>query len=366
MPPREGIGFYVWNLSCHLVKQGHQVHIVTRGNAKTTAFEEIEGIKVWRPTFIPVYPYHVHFHSLFVNKLVKDLESQVDIFQLHSPLVRAINTIKPCLVTFHSLIAISSEIIKINSINNLLTKLQTPISTRLENDLAKKVNIICCVSRQAKENLLSRGFDPGRVKVLGNGVDTEVFYPSSNKDGDRYALTVGRLSSGKGLEDLLSCAEIITRDNIKFQFFIAGDGPLKKSLRSAIRKRKLEGNVRLLGHISDRTQLANLYRNATMYIHPSHHEGLPTAVLEAMACGCPVICTAVGGIPDVVKDGENGLLISPQNHEKMAIIVLRLLSDPVLSNKLSDEAFRTIQSRYTWKLVTQSYLNEYQHLLSYS
>src|SRR3990172_10192905 len=98
IPPREGIGFYAWNLARQLLMQGHQVQFITRGGPHSTIREEVEGIVLWRPTFLPLYPFHVQLHSLFVNALVRELDAQVDLYHLHTPLVGVPATKKPVLV----------------------------------------------------------------------------------------------------------------------------------------------------------------------------------------------------------------------------------------------------------------------------
>jgi len=84
-PPGEGIGFYVWHLARNLTQLGHGVQIITRGNVGPTRREVVEGIPVWWVRFWPTYPLHVHLHSLFVDKLVRQLEPEIDLFHLHSP-----------------------------------------------------------------------------------------------------------------------------------------------------------------------------------------------------------------------------------------------------------------------------------------
>src|SRR5688572_15189430 len=102
LPPQEGIGYYVWNLSRWLVQRGHSVRIITRGDLQGRPQLLTEGVEIWRPTFVPLYPWHVHLHSLFVNRLVARLESSVDVFHLHSPLPPIIKTRRPMLLTVHT------------------------------------------------------------------------------------------------------------------------------------------------------------------------------------------------------------------------------------------------------------------------
>jgi glycosyltransferase involved in cell wall biosynthesis len=122
--------------------------------------------------------------------------------------------------------------------------------------------------------------------------------------------------------------------------------------------------VTLLGHIADRAEMVRIYQGAAAYVHAAHYEGLPTVLLEAMACGRPVVATAVSGALDVLQDGYNGLLVSPRNPQQMADSIVRLLQDPALTERLGKAALATIQERYSWHVVSRSYLAQYEALLA--
>jgi glycosyltransferase involved in cell wall biosynthesis len=365
LPPQEGVGFYVWNLSRQLVRRGHQVQIITRGSARTTTREVIDGLTIWRPTFLPVFPLHVHLHSLFVNRLVKQLESHIDVFHLHSPLVRIPKTSRPCLLTIHSLMKTASAALKLDSLLSVLTKLQTPVSVMLEQELLQQVAHIGCVARQLAGELQAAGIDPAKISVFANGVDPDIFYPLAAPPRESaYALTVGRLSPGKGLEDLLPGVEAVIRQYPHLRFLIVGEGPLREKLEHEINRRKLHASIILVGHIADREELADLYRGAALYIHPSHYEGVPTALLEAMACGCPAIATDVGGVSNVLHDESNGLLVESRNPAQLTRATLRVLGDPELADRLGRSAAQTIATQYAWTNLGKKYLSCYQTLAS--
>jgi glycosyltransferase involved in cell wall biosynthesis len=364
-PPQEGVGFYVWNLSRYLTRLGHKVSLITRGHMGQTSREVVDNIIIWRPTFWPIYPFHVHLHSLFVNDLVKKLAPDIDLLHLHTPLVKWFNTTLPVLVTVHSPMKGGTGAVSANNLLGWLIKLQSPVSYSLEQQLFQCAQKLIAVASSGANELQLYGINPQQVGVLGNGVDTDVFYPSTSEP-DRlnpYFLTVGRLGPPKGLEDLVQCAEHVVRQFPNFRFLIAGAGPWEGRLRADIARRKLAGHVVLLGHISDRAKLAALYRGATAYVHPAHYEGLPTVLLEAMACGRPVVTTAVSGALDVVQHGRNGLLAPPRAPEQMAAAIIQLLQEPGLGKQLGLAACKTIEERYSWDVVGHSYLAQYETLL---
>ena len=366
LPPREGIGFYAWNLSKQLTRRGHQLHLITRGGPRPTTREQVEGITIWRPTFFPMHPLHVHFHSLFVNSLVKRLDSEIDLYHLHTPLVSVPPTLRPVFVTVHTALKADSKGISTKNIPGYLARLQVPVSILLEHALFKRADQLAAVARSVAGELSEYEVVPKSVLVLGNGADTGFFRPAKTQRPSDvpYFLTAGRLGLRKGLEDLLLCARIVIRQRPDVQFWIAGEGPLRGELERSITRLGLAGRVRLLGHIEERAELAALYQGALGYIHPAHYEGLPTVLLEAMACGCPAVATAVSGALDVIEDGVNGLLVPPRDPQGLAAAVVRLLGEPALAQRLGRAARRTIEERYSWEAVGSNYLAEYHRLVN--
>jgi glycosyltransferase involved in cell wall biosynthesis len=176
-----------------------------------------------------------------------------------------------------------------------------------------------------------------KVSLIMNSVDDSVFRPdelSRKQERDRYAcrsdefvlLFAGRLEEVKRVDkiiDSLACAN----NSFKMKLFIAGDGSLKKALEKRIREMNLTNRVFFLGYVAH-DELPKLYNMADAFILPSIMEGTPMVVLEALACGTPVIATAVGGIPDLVENGKNGLLLDSPTPKDIFRAVLRLTGNP--------------------------------------
>ena len=368
-PAREGMGFYVWNLSRSLQKYGHRVTILTRGSRGQKDHEVIEGIQVRRPFFLPLYPFHVHLHAVFVDRLLHQVRSEFDILHLHTPLIKQPHVPVPSLLTVHTPMKADTASIRVSSLYELLIKLQAPISYRLEKELFERAGGITVVANSIAAELKAYGIDPSTVAVMGNGVDTELFMPGRLVERHPagaslpYVLAVGRLAARKGFEDLVAAAELVLRSYPGVKFMIAGAGPLESRLADLIRTRGLDNKVILLGHIPGREALVDLYRRAAIFVHPAHYEGLPTVLLEAMACGCPVVSTAVSGALDVVENGVNGLLVPPRAPGLLAGTILRLLKEQGYPQSLGEAARRTIEERYSWSVVCQNYISQYEQLL---
>jgi glycosyltransferase involved in cell wall biosynthesis len=243
--------------------------------------------------------------------------------------------------------------------------LQSPFSYRVEKKLFHRADRIVATSRAIANELCSYQIDPKTVGILGNGVDTDEFYPDPNAGIEipPYIFASGRLIPGKGWEDLLKCARFVLQKIPQVRFLLAGSGYLEKSLKAEAERLDVSANVFWLGHVNDRVRLADLYRRASVFVNPSQYEGLSTSLLEAMACARPIVATSIGGTADLLRNGENALLVESQNPKTMAEGILQILARPDLGSRLGDGALETIRKDYSWRVVSQKYLAEYQRLL---
>ncbi|HYY56084.1 MAG TPA: glycosyltransferase family 4 protein [Pyrinomonadaceae bacterium] len=166
------------------------------------------------------------------------------------------------------------------------------------------------------------------------------------------ALGVGRLVPKKGFDVLVEACGILHRRNIEFEAVIVGPhGEHEAELRRRIRKLGLETHIQLTGPM-EQSRLYEEYRRASAFCLPCRvlesgdRDGIPNVLMEAMACGLPVITTAVSGIPEIVRHGLNGQLIPPDNAEALADALVSLERDPHLAENLSTQAQATVRERF--------------------
>jgi L-malate glycosyltransferase len=152
-------------------------------------------------------------------------------------------------------------------------------------------------------------------------------------DDEVLALTVANLRSEKGYDVLLEAARLSAAAGTPVRFVSVGRGPLEAELAAMVQDMGLEGRVTLLG---TRTDTARLMTGADIFVLPSHQEGLPVALMEAMSAGLPVVATIVGGVPDVVTDDVEGLLVPPHRPDLLAEAVARVARDGALRSRLAD------------------------------
>ncbi|MCD6576188.1 MAG: glycosyltransferase family 4 protein [Nanoarchaeota archaeon] len=219
--------------------------------------------------------------------------------------------------------------------------------------LNKSDNIIA-VSNYSKEILLRSGVSKSKIKVIYNGVNTTKV--SNHKYAQRKILFFGRLSKEKGIFTLLDAARVLTG----FTFYIVGKGPLYNRIKEYIKHKKIK-NVKLLGYLPY-SKLKKEILSAEMVVFPSLHEAFPIAILETMSYGKPVIATNVGGIPEMIKDGKNGILIKPNSVRSLTRAITKLHNDKKLRIKLSRNATNTVKKIFAWDTIIKKILNVYMGL----
>ncbi|MDT7688778.1 MAG: hypothetical protein QOE46_1537 [Acidobacteriota bacterium] len=165
-------------------------------------------------------------------------------------------------------------------------------------------------------------------------------------EGERIVLAVGRLSREKAHVDLVNALGRMhaTDPAINFRLVIVGEGPEQQAVERAAREQGVNERVVFAGHVSD---VRPFYALADVMVLPSHSEGSPNVLLEAMAAGVPVVATKVGGVPEIVEDEESALLVAPRDHIAMAEAVARLINGAPLAKRLASKARALVAAHYT-------------------
>jgi glycosyltransferase involved in cell wall biosynthesis len=219
--------------------------------------------------------------------------------------------------------------------------------------LARKV---AAVSREIFERI--RTIVPGKAVYAPNGIDTAALRARITKGRDlraelaipadgTLAVAVGRLSVEKAHVTLLEAAARVPRLFVA----IAGGGPLEAELRARAAQLGLEGRLRLLGQRDD---VADLYACADIFVHPSLREGLPLAILEAAACGAPIVASAVGEIPEVLEGCAVGL-VPPGDPVALADALARATFDPAAARAAGARARERVDRNYSAEAMAERY-----------
>lgn len=212
-------------------------------------------------------------------------------------------------------------------------------------------------------NAAALGLPAQRLHLLRNVVDTTQFYPDLSKQAAPTAaltarpvrvLALGRLRPEKRLDRLLRViakvkaqvqAQVQAQTPLSFKVSIAGDGPLEAELTAQAQQLGLlPDTVEFCGAVREPREL---YQTADIFMLTSDREGTPNAVLEAQACGLPVVATRVGDLPELVSEGLTGLLAAPEDETALATALQRLLSDPALRTTMGQRARAAVVANYS-------------------
>jgi glycosyltransferase involved in cell wall biosynthesis len=226
---------------------------------------------------------------------------------------------------------------------------------------------LVAVSRALKETLGSAGIPADRVAVIPNGVDASVFRP-----GDRAAardalgigadqtvlFSAGTLVREKGIEHLIAgLGRLAHRPEL--HLYVAGAGPHRASLEALADREGLGGRVTFLGHL-DLAGMVRWYQAADLLVFASLREGCPNAVMEALACGLPVVSSRVGAVPDLAEHGRDGLLFAPGSADAFAGAL-----EEALSRAWDRAAIAERGSRRSWDRVAEEYCEVFERTLGH-
>jgi glycosyltransferase involved in cell wall biosynthesis len=235
--------------------------------------------------------------------------------------------------------------------------LSTPVAATAVSRLlyTRLTDHVVTTGEAIREELIRRnGFPPDRISSVVTGIDPAALAPGRppavvraecGLPTDRPVIgMVSTIRSWKGHLDLLDALTLLRRSR-DVRALIVGDGPSAPVVRARVAALHLEGAVIFTGQ---RQEVAELMRAMDVVAQPSYaNEGVPQAVLQAMALGRPVVGSALGGIPEVVRDGETGLLVPPRDAERLAAALARVLDDPDAAAARAARAEALVRGRYT-------------------
>lgn len=224
-----------------------------------------------------------------------------------------------------------------------------------ERFLAGLSDRIITVSGELGREIADRKIaSPEKLVTIYNGIAPERFNKPPDREylqkatgipaGKKIVGTVSRLAPQKGVGDFIKAAARLAGETKDTVFLVAGDGPLRSDLERKAAEMNLAGKIFFTG---ERQDIQMILPCLDVFVLASVTEGMPLTVLEALAAGRPVVATRVGGIPEAVSDGVNGLLVSPGDAQGMAAAILRLLEDPGASRKMGEEGRKRVAGDFT-------------------
>ena len=243
---------------------------------------------------------------------------------------------------------------------------------RLDKWSLPKAYRVVTVCRPFAAHLAKNGVRKDKITILHNAAQPFAAPPVEEvqrtwrklgiADDEAVILAVGRLSEEKGHADLIRAAAILsgTPGLPRFRVVILGDGPEREPMLQLAAKLGVTQRIKLSGFQRD---TAPYYAMATLVAVPSHSEGSPNVVLEAMAAGLPIVANQVGGVPEILDEGATGLMVMPRNPTAMAYAIQRILTDEELRGRLGASARARAEESYTPAEYRRALAEFYQEIL---
>lgn len=257
-------------------------------------------------------------------------------------------------------------------VGDLVSVAQSSLAGRVTLNLLRNSDAYYQIlSRRSYSYLTSHGFRADHLVDIPNGIDIAQFHPDPQRrphpeNPARDIVCVARLQYAKGIDVLLHAwgrmmhAFSEQDTSLKPRLLLVGEGPLRAKLERITAELGIQDSVEFLGL---RRDVVELLQQAWGFVLPSRWEGMPNALIEAMACGLPCIATRVSGSEDIITDGRNGLLVEPENPIEMAEALKRVIEDKSLAQQLAREGHKTVVREYQLAVVVDRCLALYRRLL---
>lgn len=355
-----GLENYVLRLTKSLEEVGHEITIYTTDLSIRDTNKRAENAWYCKTNFAIL-------RNPISAGLVKKLKnSNEDIYHLHSPwymtsfLASKALRKKPKVMTVHS-----AEIV----INDVKTRILNKIYHPFAESVLKDMDVLMVQGQIERKRLLSHFDLPfERVKIVPNGIEIDKFNKREDYNGflEKYGLRedsfkilyVSRLVEAKNQRKLISAITKYMKDkDIEAIFIGEGDPSYISRLKSIADER-----IHILGEVSFEDLVA-AYHSADLFVFLGTWEGMPTVIMEAMLSGLPILTTPVGGIPDIVTEGENGLFVKVPVDEQDLVNVIRYFINEADLNKMSKANIEKVKTQYNWDIVANKILDVYNEVL---
>ena len=334
-----GITSYCMTLATGMKKKGHSIFIASSGGQLLGKFtdEGFQYIPIPIDTKKEVGPKILACAFKLLSAVRKN---NIDIVHTHSRTTQVVG----CLVSR------KTGVLHVTTWHGFFKK---RLFRRLFPCWADKV---IAISEPVKEHLISDfKVDEARVRVIHNGIDVVRFQPNRTREevaiktefglrGGPVIGIVGRLSDVKGHSYLIEAMRTIAGAFPHAQLLIVGEGKMQKELVNLVTRMGIEKNVFFVHSVLNTARVLSIM---DVFVMPSLKEGLGLALMEAMASGLAVVGSDIGGIKSLIRNGENGFLVKPQDSAALSCAIMELLKDPQMRQRFGSEARKSIQENFS-------------------
>lgn len=342
-----GIGIHAHEMSEKQVSLGHDVTVYTLVNKNEKRnprvnYRIIKKQKLFSFLGNSISP--LLFFDLF------RMRNDFDIIHAHSHLFFSTNICaiirkmgsSPLIITNHGIMSVSAP----NWFNRIYIKI-------IGKWTLNAADAVLCYTKEEKKKLInSLHIDEKKIFIIPNGVNLDIFYPDpvEKVNRDPTLLWIGRLVKGKGVHFLIQATSLIIRKIPNIRLIIVGEGPEKGKIKKIIKYLNLKDSVSIVDYI-DYQNLPAIYRKTDIFILPSMNEGVPKTVLEAMACGKPIVISEFSHLRELICD--SGLMFPKGDIYALADAIVKLIKNETLRKELGKNARNKIIQNYSWDNTVQ-------------
>jgi glycosyltransferase involved in cell wall biosynthesis len=226
-------------------------------------------------------------------------------------------------------------------------------------EIFENSRFVICVSKDMERKVQILTNNTANTFAFYSGVDIRKFFPSQDtrrdvrkamgyQDDDRMVLFVGRLSAAKGVYELLDAFARLNRETANIKLLLIGAADNGRRINETIQDCSLQDKARWIGAV-DHTDIARYMNAADFFVLPSWNEGLPNVIMEACACKVPVLASNVGGIPEIITDGETGYLFEPRNIGELTSKLQTMIADPEAVARVAESAYARVLSTFNYQ-----------------
>jgi glycosyltransferase involved in cell wall biosynthesis len=352
-----GAGNASANIARHLVAQGHDVLVLTVRHASLPHEETWQGVRIVRIPALRKYLdrsgllEQVSFilaGSLWAGRVLKTFPAQVVLAFFGVPagpvvwLIRKLHGI-PYMVSMRGGDVPGFRPYDFGTYHRLVA----PFLRRVWREAGS------LVANSAGLRALAVKFEPtARIDLIPNGVDPEAFVPAGREWSPPRLLSVGRLVYQKGFD--LAAHALANLKHLDWEWVIAGDGSFRPEMEKLVRELGITDRVKFAGWRS-KPELTECYNQANLFVFPSRHEGMPNAVLEAMASGLPVIASRIAGNEELVIPDETGLLFPDGSVADLQAALAELIPDAARRMEMGQAGRARVAESYSWAGAAEMY-----------
>jgi glycosyltransferase involved in cell wall biosynthesis len=235
--------------------------------------------------------------------------------------------------------------------------------------VCREAAAVITISNFNKGYLTALGVEHEKLHVVKAGIEVERFKRKSDYKANNTILYVGRLVRFKGLEYLIHAAKILDHHGVKFRVILVGEGPLENELKDLAARLNVQHLIEFKGFVPD-SELPSVYENSHIFVHPSvelpdgRKDGIPVSMMEAMSMELPVVSTYCSGIPELVEDGWNGILVRQRDPLQLAEAIRYLLENPSVAREYGKRGREKIVREHDIKKNTKKLLDIFKEVSS--